>query len=522
MAINDNSLAPALGVSGKNVAQTVSAQVLKRKILMIGTYDPSITSVVNEVPKRVFSPEDVGAQTGFGFMLHRMAVQAFKGAPSVEIYIQPQSEAGGGAQSTGTILYTAAPGVNGTHYLYIAGISVPVNLLAADTTDDVATKVVAAINADKLLPITAAVNGVTTNQVDITAKSAGEFWGDNITIDTNLYSENELGAIAYTITPMATGAGTPDITTALDALGTGSAQNNDNYTDVVHGYGAVTAVLDKIQTYNGIADDKVGNFDDLVHKPFRSVNGDVQAGSGGLSALIALGNGRKATDRTSGIIPVPGSASHPVEIGCLAMGYMATNNNTLAERSYKGQILDGIHPGVMADRWTNDYSTGRDAAAQAGISCTKVDGNTVKMQNALTFYHPDSIPQNSNAYRNMRNISLIQNIFNAVTVEFSQERWQQFSIVTDLAKVSNPASRTHAKSTSSAIDTWIKLFKAFSGNAWIADEKYSINKLKEAGAVLVRTGGNGFDVKPKFILSGDGDIIDNDIEYDPSFAILNQ
>ena len=520
--ITTNSLAPALGVSGQNVPQAVEAAVLKRKILVIGTYDPSLTSVVPEVPKRILSAEHAGSLYGFGFMLHRMCVQLFKSAPSVEIYAQPQAEAAAGAQSTGSILIGTTSGVAGTFYFYIAGIAIPVSITASNTAAEVATAIITAVNANNNLPVTALVNGITAEQVDFTAKSEGEYWGDNITIDSNIYGEDDPGALAYTITAMNSGAGTPDITTALDALGTGSAQNSDNYTDVVHGYGAVTAVLDKVQTYNGIADNIEGNFNDTVHKPFRSLNGDTVAGSAGLSALITFGNGRKETDRTSGIIPVPGSASHPVEIASLAMGYMASVNNQQAELSYRGIILNGIHGGDMADRWTNQYSTGRDAAAQAGISCTIVDGGVVKMQNALTFYHPAAIPVNSNSYRNMRNISLIQNIFAAVATEFNKPTWQTFSIVTNLAFVGSTAELSTTKSVSSVKDAWLGLFSAFANRAWIADLQFSINALKESNAVVVRTAGNGFNTFPKFIFSGDGDILDNNIQYDTSFAILNQ
>jgi hypothetical protein len=201
---------------------------------------------------------------------------------------------------------------------------------------------------------------------------------------------------------------------------------------------------------------------------------------------------------------------------------MVTQNNKQAELSYRRTILDGIHPGAMADRWTNDYSTGRDAAAQAGISSTLVIADIVYMQNALTYYHPAALAVNNNAYRNMRNISIIQNIFNSVATEFSKTEWTQFSIVSDLAFVTTVASRKTAKSVSSVKDTWIKLFEAFAGNAWIADLQFSLDQLKETGSVVVRGAGNGFDTTPKFIFSGDGDIIDNQIEYDTSFAVLQQ
>lgn len=520
--INDNSLAPALAVSGSNVPQAIEAQVLARKYLIIGTYDPALTGVVAETPVRVFSPEDAGNQFGFGFMAHRLALKAFKGAPAAKIYIQPQAEAGGADAAVGSILIDVTAEVAGTAYFYIAGEKITVAISAADAVADVATALIAAINADKTLPVTALVNGTTAAQADLTAKSKCADYGNHITVESNLYGETDPGTLAYTIATMASGTTDPDITTALDALGTGSAQNSDNYTDLVHGYGLIAATLNAVSTYNGTADLEEGNFDDLVYKPMRSLNGDTVAGSAGLAALIVIGEARKATDRTSGVIPVPGSASHPAEIAAQALGYMVTQNNNQAELSYRGTILAGVHPGIMSERWTNDYSTGRDAAAQAGVSCTFVDGGIVLMQNALTFYHPASVPVNSNAYRNMRNISIIQNIFYNTGLTFSSSEWTQFSIVTDKSKVSNSTSRATAKSISSVIDTWIGIFTSFAANAWIADLQFSLDALKETGAVTVRTGGNGFDTNPKFIFSGDGDIMDNQIEYDTSFAVLQQ
>jgi phage tail sheath gpL-like len=520
MTVNENSLAPANAVSGQNVPQSIAPSVLKRKLIIIATYDPALTAVVPEVPVRVLSANAVGDQFGFGFMAHRLAIKAFKTAPGAEIYIQPQEEEAAGTQAAGSILIDTAPGVAGSIYVYIAGELVKVNVATDDDEAAIAGLIIAAINADKTLPVTALVNA-TPEQLDITAKSEGDYYGNAITIDTNIYGETDIGALAYTITAMTSGVGTPDIDDALNALGTGSGQNGDNYTDLVHGYGPVTAVLDKISTYNGIADQKSGNYSELVHRPFRSVNCDTAAGSGGLSALIVIGNGRK-TDRSSGIIGVPGSASHPAEIAAQITGYMVTQNNKQAELSYRGFILDGIHTGAVADRWTDDYDSGREAAAQAGISCTLVKSGSVTLQNALTFYHPDSIPVDSNAYRNMRNISILQNIFAAVDLQFSLPKWQQFSVVKDLAKVGNVSSRKTAKSPSSVIDDWMSLFTAFAGRAWIADLNFSVNALKETGAVVIRGAGNGFDVLPKFIFSGDGDIINTNIEYDTSFAILNQ
>ena len=76
--------------------------------------------------------------------------------------------------------------------------------------------------------------------------------------------------------------------------------------------------------------------------------------SGGLTALIALGDGRK-TDRANGVIGVPDSPNHPAEIAAIAIGVMARININLAEQNYIDEILTGIIPGAKANRWTSDY-----------------------------------------------------------------------------------------------------------------------------------------------------------------------
>jgi phage tail sheath gpL-like len=252
MSLGVNSKAAAVGVGVDNVVFQPAAQNVPRKILIIATYDPAKTLVVDEVPVQVTSPEDVGDQFGFGFMAHRLSEKAFAGGQGIETWIQPQAEPGGGVQATGDIDYAGASGVKaGTIYLYIAGDKVEVEIADADTADDLATKTVAAINADTTLPVTAVVNGVTTSQVDLTANTSGTY-GNDISIAFNLAGESyPTGVVAPSITPMASGAGTPTISDALDGLGTGDDANEDFFTDVVHGYLQDTTTLDAIETYVG-------------------------------------------------------------------------------------------------------------------------------------------------------------------------------------------------------------------------------------------------------------------------------
>lgn len=520
MVLNATSRAAAVGTSVNNKKFGVSAEVLTRKIVLIGTFDPLKTAVVAEEPVLLSSPEQAGDLFEFGFMLHRLAVASFEGSQGVETWAVPQDEVTG-AQAAGDIDFTGSvPTENASLYLYIAGILVEVAVADTDTADNIATNVVAAVNAKIELPVTAVVNGVTTAQVDFTSKSNGP-WGDMIDLSFNWGFQEELPAgVVAAITAMTGGTGTPDIQDALDALGTGDDANELGFTDLNHGYGwAHTATLDALSQWNGLGNTKTGLYKKLVHRPLRSLNGDTAAGTVGKNALIAVGTARRGTDRTNGIIASPASPNHPDEIAALAMGIMARVNSDRAEECYVGQVLPGVYPGTMADRWTKEFDD-RDTAVKNGISPTRVVDGAVTMQNVMTFYHPASVPINSNGYASMRNISITQNILAAHHSNFDRDKWRGFSIVADVAKVSNALSREKARDVSAVLDDLLKLAFAYEGNAWIYTAAYTIAKLQAGGLISIRPGGLGFNTTMPVYYSGEGGILDNEVQFDIDIAAL--
>jgi len=521
MPLTASSLANAIGAAAENVQFQSGANVLPRKILLIGTYDPLKTSVVDEVPVLITSSEDAGDKFEFGFMLHRMAKWAFAGSDGIECWCLPQAEVAG-AQATGDIDFTGSvPTENATLNLYVAGEYVPVSVLTTDTADNIATNVVAAITADNTLPVTAVVNGVTTAQVDFTAKTTGTY-GNEIDLSFNWGFQQKFPAgVTAAVTAMTTGSGVPTIADALNGLGTGDDQNENHFTDVIHGYLQDSTTLDSVSSYNGTGNDFVGNYNKLVARPFRSMNGDVAAGSAGLSALITLGNGRRATDRSNGVVAVPGSPNHPVEIACCAMGDMAKTNANNAAESYSGHVLPGIIPGAVADRWTSDYDS-RDTAVKAGVSPTIVESGAVVLQNTRTFYHPVGVPVDSNGYASMRNISILQNVLNNVKVNFSQEKWKGITIVNDVTAVTDITARQKARDVSSVLDDLQALAIAFEGLSWVYTAEFTISKFQEnlSNYISIRAGGTGFDIIMPIILSGEGGIIDTVVKFDTSLAVL--
>ena len=447
-------------------------------------------------------------------MLHRLAVQAFRGSNGVETWVIPQAETS--AQAVGSHTFSAAGLLAGTVHMYIAGIPVPFDVAAGDDATAVALAASVAIAAIKELPVTAAP---TAGLLDITSKSEG-LWGNDISLTFN-ENAGEVDPVGFSVVTvdMASGAGTPTIADALDGLGTGDDANEAFFTDVCHGYGQVTAVLNEISAYVGPGNDFLGLYSKTVARPFRVPTGDVDTGSAALTALVAIGDGRK-TDRANGIIAVPGSPNHPSEIAAQALGHMARLNLDRAEQHYVGVQLIDIFPGAKgSDRWTSQYDN-RDIAVKAGISPTKIENGVVTLQNVVTFYHPDNVPVSSNGYRSMRNISILQNIMANVRLNFEQEKWLGISIVQDTTKVTNPTDRVKARDIDSVIDDMVALARAFEQKAWLFTADFTVDKLKEAGAVTIRSGAIGFDSTLSVILSGEGGILDTVVEFDTSIAVL--
>lgn len=511
MPLSSSSVAAAVGASVTNTQFAASAQVLPRKNLIIGTYDPAITTITDDTPALVTSPEDVWATYGRGFMLHRLAVQSFAGSGGGETWVIPQAEAAGN-QSTGTITYTGAATANGTVYLYIAGIAVPVTVTSGDAVGDIATATVAAITADADLPVTAsAALGVVT----VTSKSTGP-WGDVISMTTNWgLNEVDVAGVTVAVVDMSGGTGVPDMEDALDSLGTDDDANENSFTDMVHGYLQDSTVLDAVSTYVGAGNTAVGLYSKTVARPFRSLIGDVATGASGLSDLVTLADSRK-TDRATGVIAAPGSPNHPAEIAALAAGLASKLNNNRAEEHMLGQILPGIITGAVADRWTKSYDS-RNTAVQGGIGTTKANGGALYVQNLVTFYRPDSVPATSNGYKSYRNISIIQNMLFNLKANFEQDKWLGVSLVDDVAKVANIVDRQKARDTEAVKDDLVALATSFRDKAWLFEiETYTLPNIQ----VQIRAGTNGFDTILPVILSGEIGIIDSVIEFDTSITVI--
>lgn len=504
--ITPTSLAAGVSIEPRNAVINPATAIKQRKALITGYCSALAISsgIVQNTPIRVFSADDVGNRCGFGTEIHRLAMAFFSGAgSSVETWIVAQAEGGSDVVATATVTITGTATKAGTLYLYVNGTVVPVSVASGDTPTIIHSSIATAINAIPYLPVSAVG---AAGQATLSNKTKGVF-GNNNAVAVNLNGETIDFGVTVACSAFASGVGSLAMSTILNNLGTGDTSNGKGFTAIIHGTGKTTAVLDALSIYNGEGLTNNGCYNSMVGRPFRSLIGSA---INDLATEIAFTSARK-TDRTNGMIVVPNTPNNPQEVAALAMGLMESRNQTRAESGYLDIILPGVFPG--ASRWTDQYDN-RNSAVANGISTTISIDTTVKLQNVVSFYRPNSIPQANNGYRSMRNISITQNVLNDLNLYFSYPDWKDITIVKDVKKVSNAAAKARAKDDSSLRDALSNRAGQYEGLAWIYSAEPTIKALAQDGAITIRQGGTGFDWSMPLMYSGEGGILNGVVLFD--------
>lgn len=202
--------------SNRNAIAGLLAQ--PQKILAIGQRLTTGT-VTAGVPTQIVSSAQAESAFGRGSMLAQMCATVLAANRFAELWAVALDDAVAGVAAAGDITFTGTATAAGTINVYIGGQRVRVAVAVGDTAAEIATALTAAITADTSLPVTAAVDGVDTDQVDVTARHKGEA-GNGIDLQLNYtFGEALPAGITAAITAMSAGAGNPDVTTAISAIG---------------------------------------------------------------------------------------------------------------------------------------------------------------------------------------------------------------------------------------------------------------------------------------------------------------
>lgn len=362
--IPDNLRVPLAYIEFDNTRAMSGPGTINYKVLLLGQ---RLTSgqVAAGVLTRIINADHAEQAFGMGSMLASM-FKAFKDANrTIETWAIGLADDAEGVAATGLLDIAGPATASGVINLYIAGVRIRTAITASDTAAQVATKLIAAINSNPRLPVTAGTVSEHTNQVRLTARHKGAL-GNQLDLRLNYYPEDATPAgLTITITAMASGAGDPDITDALVAMG------DEWWNALVNPY-TDSSNLGVLQT-------ELGNrFGPLSMK-------DCQAWSavpGSYGTMAALGdayNTQGFTIMGCGLSPTAPWiwASVNCAIGCASLSIDPA-------RPLQNLVLPNLLPPAVGDRL--DFPT-RNLLLYDGISTFKViSGNQVAIERQITTY----------------------------------------------------------------------------------------------------------------------------------------
>jgi phage tail sheath gpL-like len=306
-----------------------------------------------------------------------------------EIYILPLSDATAMVAATGKITVTTQASATGVISLYIAGIRVQVAVVATDEVAAVATALTAAINTTASLPVTAAAVGAV---ITLTAKNKGAH-GNTLDLRLNYLGsaggETTPDSLVLTFTPMAGGAGAPELDDALANL-------QDRTFDFIINPYTDTASLNKIKEFLSDSTGRWSYAEQLYGHSFA-------AQSGTYGQLTAAGELRN--DQHASLLGVNGSPTPSYIWSAAYVGAIAQSLRNDPGRPLQTLAISGVLAPPLASRFT---LTERNNLLHSGISTVTVtDDGTVQVENIITTYQKNKYGAEDDSYLQIETLFLL-------------------------------------------------------------------------------------------------------------------
>lgn len=364
------------------------------RLLLIGHKNTG-AAIADNVPTICNTDLEAQQLAGVGSMLADMFRVARMNAPAQEIWICA-------APATGTaevrsITIDSVPASGGYFAIEIAGHPVTLSIGAGDTAADVATALAAAINGfyDELtrasLPVTAAVDGVNTDQVNVTARHAGAIFNDlDIYVPTTDAGNVAVGNV--TLATTTAGSGVPDLSAALASLG------DDQFDWIVSPFADDT----NLGRYETALNDVSGRWawDRQVYGHVVTVT------TGTTSEITTLGLGEN--DRHVTIVPRIASSGNASPAWVWAAGFagrvvpwLSDGVNGNVSRNQTGLTVLGVRAPRDRSKWPG-YAA-RNVYLKSGISTWSVtsDGQ-VAIDKLITTYQKNPLGQTDTTFRDIQ------------------------------------------------------------------------------------------------------------------------
>jgi len=363
------------------------------------------TGVANSF-ERLISPDAAKAKYGAGAPGWAMFDAWFKNNAFDEVWGAYISEPGSGVAATGTIVVAGPATASGVISLYIAGRKVTVGVITGDAASAIATAIAAAVTAAVDLPVTASAatatvtltakwKGVETNGIDVRHSYLG-----------SLGREALPAGVTLTITAMSGGAGVPDLTALLAALG------DQEFDTIVFSGWNDTATLNAVDA-------------------FMDHTGDT--GRWSWQKQI-YGHAFTAADGSSGTLQTLGAARNGAHVTCFGYNGSPTpaweRASMYAAQAHRALMIDPARPlhtlplkGMMAAipalRFTNGE---QNALAYDGISCCdEMDDGTCQIKTSFSMYQKNTHGLDDNAFLKIQTLATLAYVLRSLRYRIVQK-----------------------------------------------------------------------------------------------------
>jgi len=189
----------------------------QKKLVVLGQRLNS-GSVASHTPVVISRASQAEEYFGRGSMLADMLDMVFQNNPQVQVWAIASDDLPAGLAATGSINVAGVASTAGLLRINVGGKTANAGIASSDAPATVAANIVAAINAQTDLPISAQLNTGDTSTIDIAAKNKGVV-GNDIDIDLEIEAAQLPTAPTFNITQLTGGAGNPDVADALAAMG---------------------------------------------------------------------------------------------------------------------------------------------------------------------------------------------------------------------------------------------------------------------------------------------------------------